>query len=474
MKMAVAADLNCSHSMRSERPGVHAPVTKREIRGSYPLSVGTSPGGSLSRWLEADDYLTWHRTTVAGRPAVYGVGGADGPPVVFLHGWALGSRAYKRAIRRLTTRGCRVFAPALPSFGGTADLPSRSMNLDGYADWVASFMSEVGIQEPALVIGHSFGGGVAIKLARNRPTLVRYLVLLNAIGGVNARYPWEWAIGFGREIWPVCDAFEVVNAMRGDLVPNLLRNPLGLARAGLLAQSVDLRAELAVLRTLEVPVLALTSDRDRLIPRSAFEAVCETVGADRRVVSGGHAWLLADPDSFERVLASTIDVQVAEHTASRAANRRSEIERLLQGSHLSKNEILSLLGSAAPLWLLSESAPALAGDLVLCRPKLQKDEIRAWLVTSRPQLWFELRSRLEIATVCSPTAPPSWPPAASRSPTRRRQHGDANGSRFIRSSLPVGGSSTALLGTRWENGCRAWAHPAHRPRQLCDRSTPSP
>ena len=146
---------------------------------------------------------------------------------------------------------------------------------------------------------------------------------------------------------------------------------------GLLAQSVDLRAELAVLRTLGVPVLALTSERDRLIPRSAFEAVCETVGADRRVVSGGHAWLLADPDSFERVLASTIDIQVAEHTASRAANRRSEVERLLQGSHLSKNEILSLLGSAAPLWLLSESAPALAGDLVLCRPKLQKDEIRA-------------------------------------------------------------------------------------------------
>lgn len=270
-----------------------------------------------------------------------------------------------------------MFAPALPSFGGTADLPSSSMNLDGYADWVTSFMYEVGIQEPALVIGHSFGGGVAIKLARNQPRLVRYLVLLNAIGGVNARHPWEWAMGYAREIWPVSDALEVMNAMRGDLVPNLLRNPLGLARAGLLARSVDLRAELADLRTFEVPVLALTSDRDRLIPRSAFEAVCDTVGADRRVVSGGHAWLLADPDSFEEVLASTIDVQVAEHRASRAADRRSEIERLLRGGHLSKRDIRSLLGSAAPLWLLSESAPALAGDLVLCRPKLQKDEIRA-------------------------------------------------------------------------------------------------
>ena len=108
---------------------------------SYPRSVVEGSPWPMSRGAESDDHLTWHRTTVSGTRAVYGVGGADGPPVVFLHGWALGSRAYKRAIRRLTTRGCRVFAPALPSFGGTADLPCADMNLDGYADWVTSFMS---------------------------------------------------------------------------------------------------------------------------------------------------------------------------------------------------------------------------------------------------------------------------------------------------------------------------------------------
>jgi pimeloyl-ACP methyl ester carboxylesterase/predicted amino acid-binding ACT domain protein len=336
--------------------------------------IGSRP---VSRGAESEGYLTWHRTTVEGRPAVYGAGGADGPPVVFLHGWALGSRAYKRAIRRLTSRGCRVFAPALPSFGGTADLPSEGMTIAGYADWVAAFMAEVGIEEPALVIGHSFGGGVAIKLARSHPTLVRYLVLLNAVGNVDARRPWEWALGFGREFWPPSDTLELVLAIRADLVPNFLRNPLGLARAGFLAQRADLRVELAELKESGVPVLALHSERDRVIPRSAFEAVCEAVGADRRVVSGGHAWLLVDPDSFGEVLASTIDVQVAEHTASRAADRRSEVERLLKGTRLSKRSIQSLVGSAAPLWLLSDSAPALAGDLALCRPKLKKDEVRA-------------------------------------------------------------------------------------------------
>ena len=141
------------------------------------------------------------------------------------------------------------------------------MNLDGYADWVASFMSEVGIEEPALVIGHSFGGGVAIKLARDQPELVRYLVLLNAIGGLSARYPWEWAIGFGREFWPANDALALMRAIRADLVCRTsFRNPLGLARAGLLAQRADLRPELAQLKKSGVPVLALTGERDTLIP----------------------------------------------------------------------------------------------------------------------------------------------------------------------------------------------------------------
>lgn len=324
-----------------------------------------------------DDFLIWHRLSVQGRPAVYGVGGGDGPPVVFLHGWALGSHAYKRAMRRLTSRGCRVYTPALPSFGDTADLPQESMDIGGYAEWVASFMQEVGISEPALVIGHSFGGGVAIKLAKENPDRVSYLILLNALGSGNKRFPWEWVIGFGNECWPPSGAVGMIQAMRSDLVPNMIRNPWGLFKVGMLAMTTDLRPEMSELKALGVPVLALTSERDRLIPRSAFETVCDAVGADGRVVSGGHAWLLVDPDLFGEVLASTIDVQVAQHEQSRSADRRTEIANILRRSRMSKREIQTLIDSAPPLWLLSDTAQVLAGDLALCRPALKKEEVRA-------------------------------------------------------------------------------------------------
>lgn len=325
----------------------------------------------------APNHLTWHQVDVCGRRAVYGVGGVDGPPIVFLHGWALGSRAYKRAVNRLVARGCQVYAPALPSFGGTADLPAEEMNLDGYAAWVTSFMDAVGISEPALVIGHSFGGGVAIKLAYRYPNRVSYLVLLNAVGAVPPRRPWDWAAGFGRDMWPPGVAFDLAQAVRSDLMPNLLRNPCALLRAAWLAQRADLRREAAELRDRGSPVLVITSDGDGIIPRTAFEALCGAIGSDSQIVSGGHSWLLADPDSFGEALAPVVDLCVDEHRSSRASSRATEVAALLEASHLPPQTVQRLLAAAPPLWLISEAAPVLAGDLLLAHPPLHRHEVRA-------------------------------------------------------------------------------------------------
>src|SRR5919107_5422337 len=88
------------------------------------------------------DHLVWKRATVDGRPALYGVAG-EGMPVLFVHGWALGQHSYKRALKRLVHMGCRVYAPALPGFGGTAELPKRRFSLEGYAEWLDAFLETV-------------------------------------------------------------------------------------------------------------------------------------------------------------------------------------------------------------------------------------------------------------------------------------------------------------------------------------------
>ena len=66
------------------------------------------------------------RTFVQGRGASYSVAG-EGLPVVLLHGWALAHHTYRDVIQTIAEQGCRVIAPALPGFGGTAELPGDAI-----------------------------------------------------------------------------------------------------------------------------------------------------------------------------------------------------------------------------------------------------------------------------------------------------------------------------------------------------------
>jgi pimeloyl-ACP methyl ester carboxylesterase len=261
--------------------------------------------------------FSWRRTWVDDRPALYGVAGSAGLPVVFLHGWALGSRSYRRSIDQLLTQGCRVFAPALPGFGGTPDLPRRHFSFSGYADWVDGFLEAVGVDEKVFLMGHSFGGGVAIKVAHRHPARVRTLVLINSVGGsqwqsgsgiraLSERPLWDWGLHFPSDIWPLAQATKVVPVILEEAVPNLIRNPGAFWKVGRLARNADLTRELEELKARELPVVVLWGARDGVVPRSAFDAMCAALGSEGEVIDGSHSWLLADPDQFGEVMTNHV------------------------------------------------------------------------------------------------------------------------------------------------------------------------
>lgn len=261
-------------------------------------------------------HLRWSRTIVQGRPCEYGEAG-DGPPVVFLHGWGLGHHAYKRPLARLALRGFRVLAPALPGFAGTGPLPTSS-DIHSFGQWANDFMDAVGVTEPAVVIGHSFGGGVSITLAHDFPARVKQLVLVNSVGGavwgggerqLSDRLPWEWAMEFAKEFWPPHKAYSVVMHAREDFINNVLRSPRSMWSAAMLAANADLRDELGQLRARQLPVVVLSGEDDGVIPMSAFDALCGALGIEGQVLKGNHSWLLANPDAFDEVMANVVELQ---------------------------------------------------------------------------------------------------------------------------------------------------------------------
>ncbi|WP_328401659.1 alpha/beta fold hydrolase [Nocardia sp. NBC_00403] len=262
--------------------------------------------------------LRWRSTVVEGHTARYAVGGL-GPRVLFLHGWGLGGQAYARPLEQLIRRGMRVYIPALPGFGGTASLPAEHRTLAGYARWVGHFADAIGLTRPVTMVGHSFGGGVAIKTAHDLPDLAERLVLVNSIGGsawtdgrgvvraLRERPLWDWGLHLQADLLPGRQLTWVLPVILRDAVPNLLRNPTAVWEVAHLARTANLAPELAALAERRLPVFVVWSKRDTVIPESTSMSL-QTALSDPRTITvpGGHTWLMDDPHAFGEVITNVI------------------------------------------------------------------------------------------------------------------------------------------------------------------------
>lgn len=248
---------------------------------------------------------------------------------MFLHGWGLAHHAYRHALKRLVEQRLRVYAPALPGFGGTAGLPRHELGFAGYARWVDRFAAVVGIDGPVTLVGHSFGGGVAIQTACEWPERVSRLVLVNSIGGsawshqggivrlIRERPLWDWGLHLQADLLPVRQLTRVVPVIISDAVPNLLRNPRAIWDVAHLARMADLTGALEELKRRRLPVVILWGRSDKVIPPASLESLCAALGDPRLItVPGNHSWLLADPNGFGEVMTDVIGV------AARCARRR--------------------------------------------------------------------------------------------------------------------------------------------------------
>ncbi len=103
----------------------------------------------------------------------------EGHPVVFIHGIPTSPRLWRHVISGV--QGAYSMAWEIVGYGASLEEGrDRDISVAKQADYLASWMREVGL-ESAFLVGHDLGGGVAQILAVRRPELVRGLVLINSI-----------------------------------------------------------------------------------------------------------------------------------------------------------------------------------------------------------------------------------------------------------------------------------------------------
>jgi pimeloyl-ACP methyl ester carboxylesterase len=104
----------------------------------------------------------------------------SGPVVLLLHGLGCDHTTWEPVLEALSRR-YTVIAPDLLGHG-QSDKPRADYSLGGYANGMRDLLTVLGVDK-ATVIGHSFGGGVAMQFAYQFPERTERLMLV-ASGGL--------------------------------------------------------------------------------------------------------------------------------------------------------------------------------------------------------------------------------------------------------------------------------------------------
>ena len=136
--------------------------------------------------------------------------GEAGPPVLMIHGASANAREFSWTLAPRLEGRHRILMADRPGHG-YSQRPPHSDQLGIQATQMAGVLDALTPGEKAVLIGHSFGGAVALRVALDRPDLVKGLVLL-------APVTHDW--GGGGEAWyNQFAAPPVIGPMFSQLVP---------------------------------------------------------------------------------------------------------------------------------------------------------------------------------------------------------------------------------------------------------------
>jgi 3-oxoadipate enol-lactonase len=196
----------------------------------------------------------------------------------------------------------RLF-PGWRAFGFDHHLDRAEDGIDGLAERAAAVLDADG-QHDVFVCGESFGGTVALTLARRHPQRVRGLILLSAFGWHPSMFARRaspalalWSFLGHRVGTPLYRASRMVSAPTQLGIPlprDVFREYVTRPRANVPAyrRKAELSLEFDArpwLATLDVPTFVLAGTWDPVVPASAGRELARFIsGAELHMLPGGH------------------------------------------------------------------------------------------------------------------------------------------------------------------------------------------
>jgi pimeloyl-ACP methyl ester carboxylesterase len=105
---------------------------------------------------------TFHENIIIPTTANY-INHGTGTPVIMIHGLAASLHDWNELIPELSGNGYASYALDLLGHGESPKLDSRAYQMDWIFEHFSNWMRSLRLTEPAILIGHSLGGYVALE-----------------------------------------------------------------------------------------------------------------------------------------------------------------------------------------------------------------------------------------------------------------------------------------------------------------------
>lgn len=246
---------------------------------------------------------------VDGYNICYKMTGEGEETVVMLQGWGTDLGVYD-SIAGILSEKYTFVQFDFPGFGGS-DEPREPWNVDAYADFFCKFMEALRIKK-AVLMGHSYGGRVIIKLAsRERlPFEIDRIVLIDSAGIVPEKSFWQKMKIKRYKLLKKVLNLKVIYALFPELIDDWrsrqgsadYRNATPMMRQCLvMAVNEDLRH---LLPGIKQDTLLVWGDLDTATPLSDGKLMEELIpGAGLAVIEGtGHYSFLEKPSVFRNIM----------------------------------------------------------------------------------------------------------------------------------------------------------------------------
>lgn len=266
--------------------------------------------------------------------AVAGPAPAPTPTLVLLHGFGGSAYSWRKVAPMLAAprpgerRGYRVLTLDLHGFGLSARPEDPEVYTpEGQAGLVAEVLEVLGVEGAVHLVGHSFGGGVAMVLARKQPERVASLTLVDTTLPTHSRAPqadlplyrpvayvFLRTVGLRRLFvrGALRKAFHDDSLVTPDLV-DAYRDRLRLRGASSLYRSLTLpipRRRLGIdLAEIEHPTLVVWGVEDELIPVEAGRKAAKKIPGARFVAieGSGHVPMEERPEELVEVVSGFVE-----------------------------------------------------------------------------------------------------------------------------------------------------------------------